>query len=94
MAPREELADGGLLTLSDSKKARPGAEMRTPRWRAGRRHAPAMVRALRKVAPVGAPSPSSLEGEWKERRAYPGPDKEYGRWRSAIALSANGPVGR
>jgi hypothetical protein len=36
-APCEELADGGPLRLGGPKKARPGAEMRTPRWRAERR---------------------------------------------------------
>src|SRR5262249_15548220 len=62
---------------SGQRKARPGAVRRTPRWRAERR--PCSREGARQqrtmVAPLGAPSPSFVEGceERGRRRAYPGP---------------------
>ncbi len=41
---RRELRAGGR-TKRSAGKARPGAEMRTPRWRAERRHVPRETRA-------------------------------------------------
>src|SRR4051812_9444147 len=60
---------------SGLQKARSGAEMRTPRWRAERRHAPATVRALKPRLRRSARRPPHIEGE-KEGRPAPGLDKE------------------
>jgi len=78
-------------TKRDPKKARPGAEMRTPRWRAERRHVSERARALRKVAPIGAPSPSLYAGA-RGRKACPGPRQRTGAMTLALAQATARPM--
>src|SRR3954452_11495928 len=59
---------------SGLQKARPGAGVRSPRWRAERRHAPAMVRALKPRLRRSARRLPRVEGS-KEGRPAPGLDK-------------------
>src|SRR3954452_1922490 len=63
---------------SGLQKARPGAEMRTPRWRAERRHVSARARALKPRLRRSARRPPHIEGE-ERRKACPGPYKKQGR---------------
>ena len=56
-------------------KARPGAGVRTPRWRAERRHVPETVRDYGYRRAAWRAIPSVLRGERNRKTAYPGPQR-------------------
>src|SRR5690242_7204131 len=74
-ARRRKLRDDGS-TKAQSRKRGPGAAMRTPRWRAERRHAPANGRVHLKEGCAGRRAvPLAFAGERKGKTAYPAPQR-------------------
>src|SRR6185437_12635453 len=66
-------------------KARPGAGMRSPRWRAERRHAPEMVRAL-KIGCADRRAVPLLFRRKRKKTGLPGPRQRIGAMTLALRV--------
>src|SRR6185437_14909991 len=78
-------APGRRQHPAKSRKRGPGAAMRTPRWRAERRHAPANGRVHLKEGCAGRRAvPLAFAGERKGKTAYPAPQRTGAMARARI----------